>query len=138
MDRTKAYALTARHYKAGNFDRYATKSSDQIVFELFGLSETCIAKFNRYGVKFLTHDTKIAKPLTAGDYGKLGKYGNYLKSMDCETQIRKLTPIECERLQTVLPNSRLVVYPQCGHLPMIEAAGSSTHELLRFLAEERS
>lgn len=101
VDRDKSYALTARYYKAGNFDRYATKSSDQIIFELFGLSETCIAKFNRYGVKFLTHSTKIAKPLTAGDYGKLGKYGNYLKSLDCETQIRKLTPIECERLQTV-------------------------------------
>ena len=101
VDRDKAYALTARYYKAGNFNRYATKSSDQIIFELFGLSETCINKFNRYGVKFLSHSTKIAKPLTAGDYGKLGKYGNYLKSLECETQIRKLTPIECERLQTV-------------------------------------
>lgn len=104
VDRTKAYALTARYYKAGNLNRYATKSSDQIIFELFGLSETCINKFNRYGVKFLTHDTKIAKPLTAGDYGKLGKYGNYLKSFQCETQIRKLTPVECERLQTVPDN----------------------------------
>jgi DNA-cytosine methyltransferase len=104
VDRDKAYALTARYYKAGNFNRYATKSSDQIIFELFGLTETCIAKFNRYGVKFLTHDTKVAKPLTAGDYGKLGKYGNYLKSLECETQIRKLTPIECERLQTVPDN----------------------------------
>tara|TARA_R110000765_G_scaffold85481_1_gene164899 strand:+ start:5907 stop:6857 length:951 start_codon:yes stop_codon:yes gene_type:complete len=104
IDRDKAYALTARYYKAGNFNRYATKSSDQIIFELFGLSETCIAKFNRYGVRFLNHDTKIAKPLTAGDYGKLGKYGNYLKSLECETQIRKLTPIECERLQTVEDN----------------------------------
>jgi DNA-cytosine methyltransferase len=104
VDRDKAYALTARYYKAGNFDRYATKSSDQIIFELFGLTETCIAKFNRYGVKFLTHDTAVAKPLTAGDYGKLGKYGNYLKSLECETQIRKLTPIECERLQTVPDN----------------------------------
>jgi len=104
VDRDKAYALTARYYKAGNFDRYATKSSDQIIFELFGLTETCIAKFKRYGVKFLTHDTEVAKPLTAGDYGKLGKYGNYLKSLECETQIRKLTPIECERLQTVADN----------------------------------
>ena len=103
-DRKKAYALTARYYKAGNFDRYANKSSDQIIFELFGLSETCIAKFNRYNVKFIQHDTKIAKPLTAGDYGKLGKYGNYLRSLDCETQIRKLTPIECERLQTLPDN----------------------------------
>lgn len=103
-NREKSYALTARYYKAGNFDRYATKSSDQIIFELFGLSDTCIAKFNRYGVKFIEHSTKVAKCLTAGDYSKLGKYGNYLKSLNCETQIRKLTPIECERLQTVPDN----------------------------------
>lgn len=100
-DKEKAYAITARYYKAGNFERYATKSSDQLIFELFRLSETCIQKFKRYGVKFLTHSTEVAKPLTASDYQKLGKYGNYLKSLDCETQVRKLTPTECERLQTV-------------------------------------
>lgn len=103
-DRDEAYALTARYWKAGNFDRYADKSSDQIIFEVYGLSDKCIAKFKRYGVKFLTHDTKVAKPLTAGDYQKLGKYGNYLQSLGTETQIRKLTPIECERLQTVPDN----------------------------------
>jgi len=101
VNREKAYALTARYYKAGSFDRYTRKSSDQLIFELYGLSETCIAKFNRYGVRFLTENTKVAKTLTAGDYGKLGKYGNYLQSLKCETQIRKLTPVECERLQTV-------------------------------------
>lgn len=48
-----------------------------------------------------------------------------------------VTPIGYgERLLTLLPNARMVVYPQCGHLPMIEVAGASTHELLRFLAEE--
>lgn len=51
----------------------------------------------------------------------------------------KVTPLGYgERLQNRLPNARLVVYPQCGHLPMIEASGPSTQELLRFLKDGRS
>jgi pimeloyl-ACP methyl ester carboxylesterase len=38
-----------------------------------------------------------------------------------------------ERLERDLPNARLVVYPRCGHLPMIEAAGASTRDLVEFL-----
>ncbi len=103
VDRDKAYALTARYYKVGNgnINRYANKSSDQVVFELFGLTEKCIAKFNRYGVRFIEHSDNKAKVLTAGDYAKLGKYGNYLKSASEEAKVRKLTPRECMRLQTI-------------------------------------
>lgn len=43
-----------------------------------------------------------------------------------------------EQLQNRLANARLVVYPQCGHMPFIEAEGASINELLRFLAEEAS
>jgi pimeloyl-ACP methyl ester carboxylesterase len=38
-----------------------------------------------------------------------------------------------ERLSKQLPHAKLVVYPQCGHLPMIEAASASTSDLLEFL-----
>jgi pimeloyl-ACP methyl ester carboxylesterase len=41
-----------------------------------------------------------------------------------------------ERLARDLPDARLVVYPRCGHLPMIEAEAASTRELERFLAED--
>jgi pimeloyl-ACP methyl ester carboxylesterase len=40
-----------------------------------------------------------------------------------------------ERLSKQLPNARLVVYPQCGHFPMLEAPAASTAELVRFLEE---
>ncbi len=40
-----------------------------------------------------------------------------------------------ERLARDLPHAHLVVYPRCGHFPMIEAAGASTEELVRFLGE---
>ncbi len=38
-----------------------------------------------------------------------------------------------ERLVRDLPDAQLVVYPRCGHFPMLEAEAASTHDLLRFL-----
>ncbi len=40
-----------------------------------------------------------------------------------------------ERLARDLPHAHLLVYPQCGHFPMIEAAGTSTDDLVKFLDE---
>ena len=41
-----------------------------------------------------------------------------------------------ERLARDLPHAHLVTYPHCGHFPMIEAAGPSTEELVKFLDAE--
>lgn len=41
-----------------------------------------------------------------------------------------------ERLSRELPHARLVVYPRCGHFPMIEARNASNAELIRFLDED--
>ncbi len=40
-----------------------------------------------------------------------------------------------ERLSKELSNAKLVVYPKCGHFPMLEAAAASTRELSTFLDE---
>lgn len=40
-----------------------------------------------------------------------------------------------ERLFKELPSARLVVYPKCGHFPMLEAPAASTTELVKFLDE---
>lgn len=39
-----------------------------------------------------------------------------------------------ERLERQLPHARLIVYPRCGHFPMIEAATRSNADLTRFLS----
>jgi pimeloyl-ACP methyl ester carboxylesterase len=47
-----------------------------------------------------------------------------------------ITPIWfAERLSRELLNARLVVYPQCGHVPMFEASASTSTELARFLGD---
>jgi pimeloyl-ACP methyl ester carboxylesterase len=47
-----------------------------------------------------------------------------------------VTPLKYgERLSRDLPSSKLVVYPRCGHFPMIEALAASNHDLVQFLAE---
>jgi pimeloyl-ACP methyl ester carboxylesterase len=49
----------------------------------------------------------------------------------------RITPLHYgERLARTLPAAKLVVYPRCGHFPMIEAAAESTRELRAFLAQD--
>jgi pimeloyl-ACP methyl ester carboxylesterase len=51
----------------------------------------------------------------------------------------KVTTLEYgERLSKDLPNAKLLVYPQCGHFPMIEAVRPSTRDLLAFLSEAKA
>jgi pimeloyl-ACP methyl ester carboxylesterase len=45
-----------------------------------------------------------------------------------------VTPLKYgERLARDLPGSKLIVYPRCGHFPMIEALSTSTRDLVQFL-----
>jgi pimeloyl-ACP methyl ester carboxylesterase len=47
-----------------------------------------------------------------------------------------VTPLRYgERLVADLPRAKLVVYPRCGHFPMIEAKNASDADLVAFLAE---
>jgi pimeloyl-ACP methyl ester carboxylesterase len=51
----------------------------------------------------------------------------------------RVTPLAIgERLQKDLLHADLVVYPSCGHLPMIEAKNASNTALLRFLNGSQS
>ncbi len=48
-----------------------------------------------------------------------------------------VTPLRYgERLARDLPSSKLVVYPRCGHFPMIEALSTSTRDLVAFLGSD--
>jgi uncharacterized protein (TIGR04551 family) len=46
----------------------------------------------------------------------------------------QITPLRFgRRLARELPHARLAVYPDCGHIPMVEARRPTTHDLLEFL-----
>jgi pimeloyl-ACP methyl ester carboxylesterase len=46
----------------------------------------------------------------------------------------RVTPVRFgERLARELPHADLIVFPRCGHFPMIEATGASTDALVKFL-----
>lgn len=49
----------------------------------------------------------------------------------------QVTPLAFgERLSRELPQSKLIVYPLCGHFPMIEALAASNADIAAFLAED--
>ncbi len=64
-----------------------------------------------------------------GDYKKINK--PVLLLWGREDNVTLLT--FGERLHNELPNAKLIVYPQCGHFPMIEARGASTRDLIDFI-----
>ncbi len=49
----------------------------------------------------------------------------------------QVTPLTYgERLVNELHDARLVVYPRCGHIPMVEARAQSTRDLVEFLGKD--
>ena len=49
----------------------------------------------------------------------------------------QITPLVFgERLANELADARLIVYPRCGHIPMVEARARSTRDLVEFLAKD--
>jgi len=117
VDRDKSYCIDANYGKGGNLKRYFTRSSRQLVFSKefqrrvigFDLSKKHYKAFMKnYDWKYSIMDGK-AKTLLASYY-KQPPYGPYIKSADSESGFRKLTPLECERLQTIPDNYTLVPF----------------------------
>jgi site-specific DNA-cytosine methylase len=64
------------------------------------LSDSTKKRLEGYGVPLLTGEESKARCLTAMDYVKIGKQGNYLLDSS-KIKARKLTVLECKRLQNV-------------------------------------
>ena len=115
VDRDKSYCIDANYYKGGNLYNYFVKSRRQLVF--------CDAMRGRYIVDGKRQDGKmLTKGLTKQRIeirydGKtnalttVAKDNNIVYGVDGrpyynlgEVKFRKLSPIECERLQTVPDN----------------------------------
>jgi DNA (cytosine-5)-methyltransferase 3A len=93
VDKLKSYCIDASYYKGTNLKTYLEKAKRQVVFE----RPNRIGEFNSggQGDRVYSIDGKSVS-LSANGGGRGAKTGLYYT----DSVIRKLTPIECERLQT--------------------------------------
>lgn len=97
VDRDKSHCLDANYWKGGNLTSYFEKSRRQLVFSEDGLCHVGLADVNGYDLmKRVYHIEGKAPTLNACTGGNREP-----KIAVGETLWRKLTPLECERLQTV-------------------------------------
>lgn len=111
VDREKPWCIDANYAKGGNLKSYFEKNRRQLVFELSKINPRCVdVSINENGVRPHRGDKRKS------GISELGRmvFTDGLKSYALTTShmpklidnlgYRKLTPVECERLQTVPEN----------------------------------
>ena len=98
VDRDKSHCLDANYFKGGNLKSYFEKHRRQLVFSKDGMCHVGDADISdKYAyVNRVYHPSGKGPALVASDGGHLQP-----KISKGTTEYRKLTPKECERLQTV-------------------------------------
>ncbi len=100
VDRDKSHCLDANYFKGGNLKSYFEKNRRQLVFSKDGLCHVGNADLNgQDAIKRVYHANGKAPTLTTMQGGHR-EPKVYIENL----QYRKLTPLECERLQTVPDN----------------------------------
>ena len=100
-DRLKSYCIDAQYYKGITLQSYITKHRRTQIFETVRLGEIC--KGGQGQRIYSVNGKSISLSTQSGGQGaKTGLY--QIDLPDGQYYIRKLTPIECERLQTVPDN----------------------------------
>ena len=109
VDREKSYCIDANYHRGGNLKRYFKRNSRQLVFSKDGLCHvgdaTDIKGFE--SVKRVYHPAGKSPTLTTCTGGNRQPkimqlpHGYNKGGLDDGLTYRKLTPVECERLQTV-------------------------------------
>ena len=84
IDRDKSYCIDANYYKKGNLEQYFKKSRRQLVFS--DKAQTILATIHKENPKSMFKRKKFGLLISDGLF------------------VRKLTPIECERCQTLPDN----------------------------------
>jgi site-specific DNA-cytosine methylase len=99
-DREKSHCIDANYFKGGNLKSYFEKHRRQLVFSEDGLCHVGDADLKGHGYNRRVYHPDGKSPfLCAASGGNLEP-----KIIADTTSWRKLTPIECERLQTVPDN----------------------------------
>lgn len=97
VNRDKSYCITANEHKGSNLETYLTKSKRQLVFETIRIGD--IGSKSQGSRVYSVKGKSVTLSANGGGHGaKTGLYKIDLP--DGEYVIRKLTPTECELLQT--------------------------------------
>ena len=100
-DRLKSYCIDAQYYKGITLQSYITKHRRTQIFETVRLGE--IGKGGQAERVYSVNGKSVSLCAQGGGQGaKTGLY--HIDLPDGQYYIRKLTPVECERLQTVPDN----------------------------------
>ena len=116
VDRDKSHCLDANYWKGGNLKTYFEKHRRQLVFSKDQMCHVGDADLNGHGyLKRVYHQNGKAPALTSNGGGNR-EPKVYVEPM----KYRKLTPLECERLQTLPDNytnhvSNTQRYKVCGN-----------------------
>ena len=116
VDRDKSHCLDANYFKGGNLKSYFEKHRRQLVFSNDGLCHVGDADINGHDlIKRVYHPDGKAPTVNTMNGGNREP-----KVSTSETTYRKLTPLECERLQTLPDNytsgvSNTQRYKGCGN-----------------------
>lgn len=104
-DRLKSYCIDANYHKGSSYENYKRKGRRQLIF-LGGVRNKDWAKDGKDYSRNFGQGDRVYSPqgksatLSALGGGRGAKTGLY----EIENQVRKLTPIECERLQGLPDN----------------------------------
>lgn len=97
VNRDKSYCITANEHKGSNLETYLTKSKRQLVFETIRIGD--IGSKSQGSRVYSVKGKSVTLSANGGGHGaKTGLYKIDLP--DGDYVIRKLTPTECELLQT--------------------------------------
>lgn len=99
-DREKSHCLDANYFKGGNLKSYFGKGRRQLIFNNLEAYQVGVADVKGHDFLKRVYDIDFKSPTLTAVCG-----GNQERKIAInENQWRKLTPIECERLQTVPDN----------------------------------
>ena len=97
VDRDKSYCVDANYFKGGSMKMYYEKSRRQLVFDTKGCHQVGEADLKGYDIIKRVYDTSGKAPALTTMQGGWRQP----KIATDELHWRNLTPLECERLQTV-------------------------------------
>lgn len=108
VDRDKSWRIDANYFKGGNLKSYFEKHSRQLVFELSKINPRCVdVSITSDGVRPHRGDSRksgiseLGRMIFTDGSKSYALTTSHMPKLVDQLGYRKLTPIECERLQTV-------------------------------------